>query len=146
MNKVNIIGAALLLTTAAAHAQYAIPKSADIASFKKLAAQTVTHAEASLKKIAKAGATADPAEMRREVETPARELQKSWAGFGFSDRVMLEYSACTNLLSELPVYALEARRAPRFHLGDFAQKKLNDIQADLGECRKLIKEAPKFES
>lgn len=144
MNKVNVIGAALVMASAMVQAQTSVPKAADVASFKKLAAQTVVHAEASLQKIAKAGASADPAAMRRDVEAPARELQKSWAGFGFSDRVMFEYSACTNVLGELPAYAAEARRAPAYQLGEVAQQKLRHINEDLVECRKLRTTTPSF--
>lgn len=145
MNKrINIISAALLLAASVVHAQNTAPKSADIANFKKLAAQTVLHAEISLQKIAKAGPTADPAAMRREVDAPARELQKAWAAFGFSDRVMFEYSPCTNVLGELPAYAAETRTAPRYHLGEFAQQKLRHINEDLVACRKLRTAAPSF--
>lgn len=147
MNQLNnIVGAALLLAAACVQAQGATPQSADIAHFKKLAAQTVTHAEASLQKIAKAGPAADATAMRREVDAPAKELQKAWASFGFTDRVMFEYSSCTNVLGELPAYAAEARTPPKYQQSTLAQQKLRHLQEDLAACKKLRTTAPSFAS
>lgn len=147
MNKrINIMGAALFLAASLVHAQNTAPKSEDLANFKKLAAQTVVHAEASLRKIAKAGPLADPAAMRREIDLPAKELQKSWGAFRLSDRVMFEYSPCINLLGELPVYASEARTPPKYHMGELAQQKLRYLKEDLAVCRKLRTTTPSFSS
>jgi hypothetical protein len=62
-------------------------------------------------------------------------------GAGYSDRIMFEFSACTNVLA---VYGQEIRRAPGYHLVDFAQNKPAEIHQESTECRKVRKAVPSF--
>lgn len=56
-----------------------------------------------------------------------------------SDALRMKYAACLSILGDLEGFGEEALKPPRYHLGDFAQKKLQFIREDLPDCQKLAK-------
>lgn len=139
-----LFGIALGLMAVQVAGQPRLPNKDEITGFKKLAAQSVDHVEASLKKIERGVFLADAGKVRDEVTAPAVALLKDWKKSGLSDAVLMSYSACQNILGDIQVYGNESIKPPHYQLSDAALQKLKFISDDLADCRTLRKQTPDF--